>query len=129
VGTTTPKVYTPPADLKKLPKCRRKPQPKKLTEEECEETTYGCCADLLKAATGPFQEGCENPKTCQDTEFGCCPDQVTVARGRNSFGCEKINCKDTLFGCCEDGISVAQGNLFEGCTVNCNNTKSVVVVS
>lgn len=46
--------------------------------EECTNSTYGCCPDGIRLATGPNDEGCETTEgpfvSCDQTKFGCCPD-------------------------------------------------------
>lgn len=45
----------------------------------CVTSEFGCCADHIQEASGPYQEGCPD---CQESEFGCCPDETTPAQER-----------------------------------------------
>ena len=44
---------------------------------DCEDTTYGCCADGVTAASGPNQRGCPATTTTPTTT----PSTTTVASG------------------------------------------------
>lgn len=37
--------------------------------DSCDDTKFGCCADGLRAASGPFQEGCEPEESRSKTTF------------------------------------------------------------
>ncbi|XP_046998769.1 papilin isoform X1 [Schistocerca americana] len=93
-------------------KCRRRKKPRVL---KCEETKFGCCADGITKAQGPFSLGCPQLRTCGETKYGCCPDEVSPAKGPHWEGCPPSLCAETLFGCCPDNVSIAEGNDFEGC--------------
>lgn len=46
--------------------------------EDCSNSTYGCCPDGTRVATGPNFEGCDViSKNCTVSYFGCCPDGVS----------------------------------------------------
>ena len=49
-------------------------------EGDCANSTYGCCPDGQKTATGANFEGCGviNTENCTASYFGCCPDGVTA---------------------------------------------------
>ncbi|XP_013147767.1 PREDICTED: papilin isoform X2 [Papilio polytes] len=103
--TTTVEVYT------KKPGCKAR---RKVAK--CIKSKYGCCSDKRTPAKGPFEEGCQSPKTCKDTKHGCCPDGVSPAAGPRGKGCPLPACSETLFGCClSDNVTVAEGNDQEGC--------------
>lgn len=74
----------------------------------CAASEFQCCADNVKAASGPYGEGC----SCEDSQFGCCPDDATPAKGPDLLGC---GCQFSAFGCCPDSTSEAGGANFTGC--------------
>ena len=80
----------------------------------CEQTSYGCCPDGQSPAQGPNHEGCG----CHFSSYGCCPDSMTEAQGANFTGCP---CITFPYGCCPDGITVAEGGNLEGCLSNCSS--------
>ncbi|KPJ10062.1 Papilin, partial [Papilio machaon] len=103
--TTTVEVYT------KKPGCKAR---RKVAK--CIKSKYGCCPDKRTPAKGPFEEGCESPKTCKETKHGCCPDGVSPATGPRGQGCPLPACSETLFGCClSDNVTAAEDNDQQGC--------------
>ncbi|XP_045537794.1 papilin isoform X3 [Papilio machaon] len=103
--TTTVEVYT------KKPGCKAR---RKVAK--CIKSKYGCCPDKRTPAKGPFEEGCESPKTCKETKHGCCPDGVSPATGPRGQGCPLLACSETLFGCClSDNVTAAEDNDQQGC--------------
>jgi len=59
--------------------------------EDCSNSTYGCCPDGTRVATGPNFEGCDViSKNCTVSYFGCCPDGVSP--GMNL--CVELICMD-----------------------------------
>ncbi|XP_044011690.1 papilin isoform X3 [Aphidius gifuensis] len=85
-------------------------------EEDCANTTHGCCPDGHKAATGKNFEGCGviNTDNCTASYFGCCPDNTTAALGSNKEGCHG-DCISSPHGCCQDKFTPAHGPNGEGC--------------
>ncbi|XP_013170735.1 PREDICTED: papilin isoform X4 [Papilio xuthus] len=102
---TTVEVYT------KKPGCKAR---RKVAK--CIKSKYGCCPDKKTPAKGPFEEGCQSPKTCKETKHGCCPDGVSPATGPRGQGCPMPPCSETLFGCClSDNVTAAEDNDQQGC--------------
>ncbi|KAK9688591.1 ADAM-TS Spacer 1 [Popillia japonica] len=87
--------------------------------EDCSESTYGCCPDLVSVAQGEHFKGCDliDSTDCSKSYYGCCPDNVTSAQGENHQGCE-AECAKHAFGCCDDGVTPAHGYSKEGCCLN-----------
>ncbi|XP_015589222.1 papilin isoform X3 [Cephus cinctus] len=87
-----------------------------VIEEDCANSTYGCCPDGKRVATGENFEGCGviDTENCTASYFGCCPDQISAALGPNNHGC-RMPCENTTYGCCDDGSTPAHGSNGEGC--------------
>ncbi|KRT86056.1 hypothetical protein AMK59_2573, partial [Oryctes borbonicus] len=94
--------------------------PETTTElEDCSQTIYGCCPDLVSSAEGENYKGCDliHPTDCTKSYYGCCPDKKTSAQGPKYQGCE-IECEKNVYGCCDDSITPAHGYSKEGCCLN-----------
>lgn len=50
-----------------------------IEQEDCSESTYGCCPDLASVAQGENFKGCDliHATDCTKSYYGCCPDNVT----------------------------------------------------
>ncbi|XP_043274071.1 papilin [Venturia canescens] len=84
--------------------------------EDCANSTYGCCPNGLRVATGENFAGCGviNQENCTASYFGCCPDGESAALGPSNAGCRSL-CANTTYGCCEDDSTPAHGPNQEGC--------------
>ncbi|XP_070578826.1 papilin-like isoform X2 [Ptychodera flava] len=100
-------------------------------EINCQNTEFGCCADDVTAASGPFKEGCPpiTYRDCAESRYGCCEDGETPASGPKYEGCkdDQSPCKSSKFGCCSDEKTPALGPDKAGCpgsnvVVNCKVT-------
>ncbi|GJQ76338.1 hypothetical protein Trydic_g2060 [Trypoxylus dichotomus] len=118
-GCTEKEEYTT-EEIEELSTTTTTTAPETTTEQEdCSQTTYGCCPDLVSVAQGDNYKGCDliYPTDCTKSSYGCCPDKKTAAEGPRYQGCE-VECLKNVFGCCDDGITPAHGYSKEGCCLN-----------